>query len=286
MLAQLYAGKNQYPAAIKHIKVALERSNNAMNIKQIAANLYRMQGVQLRNQNKLADARESLMQAVQLFPENASFLGNMIETEIAAKNIAEAQKLLDQFVKTPENEGERLFLQGLIRFAENKNEEGLQLYMESWNIKPMEVVAEQIYGVHQKASDKENAEKFLVEWNEKLPGSNRAPLLLAVTAQSKNDPAQAITWYEKSVELNPQMPAALNNLAWMYYERKDPRALEYAKRAYDIAPNVAAIADTYGWILVEKGELKKGIELLTKAAALEPENQEILYHLKEAQSRQ
>jgi len=286
VLAQLYAGKNQFPAAIKHIKVALERSNNAVNIKQIAANLYRMQGVQLRNQNKLAEARESLMQAVELFPENASYLGNMIETEIAAKNISEAQKLLDQFVKTPENEGERLFLQGLIRFAENKNAEGLQLYMDSWKAKPMEVVAEQIYGVHQKAGDKENAEKFLIEWNEKLPGSNRAPLLLAVTAQSKNDPEQAITWYEKSVELNPEMPAALNNLAWMYYERKDPRALEYAKKAYDLAPNVAAIADTYGWILVEKGELKKGIELLTKAAALEPENQEILYHLKEAQSRQ
>jgi tetratricopeptide (TPR) repeat protein len=286
VLAQLYVGRNQFPEAIKHVNIALERSNNAANIKQIAANLYRMQGLQFRSQNKLAEARESLMQAMKLFPESANYLGNIIETEIAAKNLPEAQKLLDQFVKTPENEGERLFLQGLIRFAEDKKEEGLQLYLDSWKAKPMEIVAEQIYGVYQKADDKEKAESFLLEWNEKIPGSKRAPLLLAVMAQSKNDSAQAISWYEKSVELNPTMPAALNNLAWMYYERKDPRALEFAKRAYDAAPNVAAIADTYGWILVERGDLQKGIELLTKAATLEPENKEILQHLNEAKSRQ
>jgi cellulose synthase operon protein C len=286
VLAQLYVGKNQFSEAIKHIDIALERSNNATNIKQIAANLYRLQGVQLRGQNKLPEARESLMQAIKLFPENADYLAVLIETEIGAKNIQEAQKLLDQFVKTPENEAERLFLQGLIRFAEDKKDEGFQLYMQSWAAKPMEIVAEQIYGFHHKGGNQEKAEAFLADWYEKLPKSNRASLLLAVSAQGKNDPKQAIAWYEKSVELNPQMPAALNNLAWMYYESKDPRALEYAKRAYELAPNVAAIVDTYGWILVERGDLQKGIELLTKAVALEPDNQEMQYHLKEAQSRQ
>ncbi len=286
VLAQMYVGNNQLPAALKHIEVALERSNGATNIKQIAANLYRMQGIQLGSQNKLAEARESLMQAVKLFPDNPNYLGSMIEMEITAKNIQEAQNLLDQFVKTPENEAERSFLQGMIRFAEGKGEEGLQLYLASWNAKPMELVADQIYGLYQKAGDKEKAGQFLQEWNEKLPQSPRVPLLMAVTAQSNNDAEQAIGWYEKTVERNPTMPAALNNLAWMYYERKDPRALEYAKKAYEVAPEVAAVADTYGWILVESGNLQQGIELLTKASELDPENQEILNHLKEAKGRQ
>lgn len=285
VLAQMYAGKNQIAEAIKHVEIALTRSNNASNIKQLAANLYRMQGIQYRGENKLTEARESLMQSVKLLPDNADYLAVLIETEIAAKNVPEAQKLLDEFAKTEDNESERLFLQGLIRFAEDKPEEGFQLYVDSWNSKPMEVAAEKIYAFHLKADEKEKALAFLNEWYEKLPNSPRAPLLLAVNAQGQNDPKKAISWYEKSVELNPQMPAALNNLAWMYYETKDPRALEYAKRAYDLAPDVAAIADTYGWILVERGDLQKGIELLTKAAALEPDNQEILYHLNEAKSR-
>lgn len=286
VLAQILAMQNNLVDAIKHVQVALERSKQGIHVKQLAANLYRLQGVQFRAQNKLTEARESLMQAVKLLPENASFLGNLIETEIAAKNIPEAQKLLDQFIKTPENEAERLFLQGLIRFAEDKKDEGIALYLQSWGAKPMETVAEQIFNYYQKAGDKAKAEEFLEKWIAYNPESRTASLMMAVTAQGKKDNEQALTWYEKSVELNPNMPAALNNLAWMYYERKDPRAIEYAKKAYDLAPNTAPIADTYGWILVEKGDLVRGIELLNKAAQLDPDNKEIQEHLKEAQSRQ
>lgn len=286
VLAQILAMQNNLADAIKHVEVALERSKQGIHVKQLAANLYRLQGVQLRAQNKLTEARESLMQAVKLLPENASFLGNLIETEIAAKNIPEAQKLLDQFIKTPDNEAERLFLQGLIRFAEDKKDEGIALYLQSWSAKPMESVAEQIFNYYQKAGDKAKAEEFLDKWIAYNPESRTASLMMAVTAQGKKDNEQALTWYEKSVQLNPNMPAALNNLAWMYYERKDPRALEYAKKAYDLAPNTAPIADTYGWILVEKGDLVRGIELLNKAAQLDPDNKEIQDHLKEAKSRQ
>ena len=286
VLAQIYAAQNKLPDAIKHIDIALERSRQGSNVKKMAANLYRLQGVQFRSQNKLTEARESLMQAVKLMPENASFLGNLIETEIAANNITEAQKLLDQFISVPENEAERLFLQGVIRVAEGKPDEGIQLYLESWEVKPLEIVAEQIFGFYQKAGDKASAEVFLEKWIAKLPDSKTASLMMAVTAQGKNDSDKALEWYEKTVALNPNMPAALNNLAWLYYERKDPRATEYAKRAYDLAPNVAPIVDTYGWILVETGDLKKGIELLSRAIQLDPDNKEIQEHLSDAKQRQ
>jgi cellulose synthase operon protein C len=223
---------------------------------------------------------------VKMFPENASFLGNLIETEITANNLGEAQKLLDQFVKLPENEAERLFLQGLIRFAEDKKDEGIALYLQSWETKPMESVAEQIFGYYQKAGEKAKADEFLAKWIAKNPESRTATLMMALSAQGKKDTEEAVTWYEKTVQLNPNMPAALNNLAWMYYERKDPRAVEYAKRAYELAPNVAAIADTYGWILVERGDLQQGITLLRRAVELEPENKEIQEHLTEALRRQ
>ena len=285
VLAQIYTAQNQLADAIKHMDIALERSKQGANVKKMAANLHRLQGAQFRSQGKLPEARESLMKAVKLSPENASFLGSLIETEIAAQNIPEAQKLLDQFITTPENEAERLFLQGVIRLAEGRNEEGIQLYLESWKAKPLDIVAEQIFGFYQRANDKTNAEKFLNQWVELLPESKAAPLMMAVTAQSKDDSDKALEWYEKTVALNPQMPAALNNLAWLYYEKKDPRAIEYAKKAYNLAPNIAPIVDTYGWILVEMGDLEKGMELLTKAIQLDPNNKEIQDHLLEAKSR-
>ena len=45
------------------------------------------------------------------------------------------------------------------------------------------------------------------------------------------------------------MPA-LNNLATAYQQEKNPLALEYAEKAYKLAPDSPAVLDTLGWILV------------------------------------
>ena len=285
LLSQLELQNNQIDKSIAHIEQALTRSNEAANVKQIAARLYQTQGVMLRKEKKLAEARTSFLRAVKLFPENAGFLNNLIEVELSDNNIAEAQKLLDQFVKTDGNEAERLYLQASIRTAENKVDDALTLYRTAWGIKPLEQVAEAIYGIYQTQKKTDLMNSFGKEWSEKLPKSYRATLVNAISAQQANNQDEALRWYEKTVELAPKMPAALNNLAWMYYEKKDERAEEIAKRAYELAPNSSAVLDTYGWILVEKGKVVEGLEYLQRAAAAAPENKEILDHVKEAQKR-
>lgn len=285
LLSQLELQNNKIDKSIEYIEHALSRSNEATNVKQIAARLYQAQGVLLRKDKKLADARAAFLRAVKLFPENASFLNNLIEVELADNNFAEAQKLLDQFVKTDENEAERLYLQASIRMAEKKVDEGLTLYRTAWGLKPLEPVAEAIYGIYQMQQKTDLMASFGKEWAEKIPGSYRAALINAINAQQANNQSEALTWYEKTIELAPKMPAALNNLAWMYHEKKDPRAEEMAKRAYELAPNNPAILDTYGWILVEKGNVAEGLEYLQRAANAAPDNKEILDHVKEAQKR-
>ena len=285
VLAQILQEQKQMPEAIKYIDKALERSAKAQNVKQLAANLYQNYGIWLYSQNKGADAKIYLLKALNFYPENVLYLTSVIQLEIAQKNIPEAQKLLDQFAQTKENEHSRLFLQGVIRFAETKNEDGLDLYRKSWATQPSEIVAEALLQHYQKAEQKEQLETFLNDWSKKMPTSYRAALLQAITAQNNNKPDEALKWYEKSVEIAPNMPIALNNLAWMYYERKDPRALELAKRAAQLAPSSAEILDTYGWILVETGKVKEGIEILERAASIASNNQDILQHLKAAKTR-
>ena len=72
---------------------------------------------------------------------------------------------------------------------------------------------------------------------------------------------------------------ALNNLAWLYFEDGDSRALDLAQRAHNRAPERAEIIDTYGWLLIKGGRLEKGLSLLEKAAKRAPENGDIRYHL-------
>jgi Tfp pilus assembly protein PilF len=90
---------------------------------------------------------------------------------------------------------------------------------------------------------------------------------------------QAIAHYETSLKQNPKNLLALNNLAWLYQQSHDPRAASTAEQAYKLQPDNPAVADTLGWILIERGDVKRGLELTRKALAKAPEAAEIRYHL-------
>jgi len=71
---------------------------------------------------------------------------------------------------------------------------------------------------------------------------------------------------------------ATSNLAAIYWRQKDPRALDYFEQSYKLKPDSATIIDNLGWVLVERGKLERGLELLGRAAAQAPDNPEIRYH--------
>lgn len=77
----------------------------------------------------------------------------------------------------------------------------------------------------------------------------------------------------------------LNNLA--YAQEKQGRmdsALKNALAAVKLEPDNASILDTAGWLLVQTGSKERGIEMLTKAARLDPENQTVAQHLSKARA--
>lgn len=90
---------------------------------------------------------------------------------------------------------------------------------------------------------------------------------------------EALKQYESLIRTYPNNGPALNNLAWLYYERGDSRALPLAERAVEAAPNAAAVADTLGWILVEQNETERGLRELQRALTLDKDNPDIRYHV-------
>jgi predicted Zn-dependent protease len=74
----------------------------------------------------------------------------------------------------------------------------------------------------------------------------------------------------------------LNNVAWAMSKLKDPAAVGFAQRAYELKPDDGAIADTYATILIDNGDVPRGLAILQKAVADTPGNREIRYHLAQA----
>ncbi len=86
----------------------------------------------------------------------------------------------------------------------------------------------------------------------------------------------------KSCRLQPENVMILNNLAWAAMETKDPGALGYAEKAYSLAPQNASVLDTYGWLLLQKGDVKRSVELLTAAVNRAPKDPDMRLHLAKA----
>jgi tetratricopeptide (TPR) repeat protein len=92
--------------------------------------------------------------------------------------------------------------------------------------------------------------------------------LATIQQQLKNYPATRDA-YERSLTIAPDFVPALNNLAEIYSEQLGDldKALVFANKARNLAPNVPQIADTLGWIYFKKGDYGTALPLLQEAAA-------------------
>jgi len=73
----------------------------------------------------------------------------------------------------------------------------------------------------------------------------------------------------------------LNNIAYLYAEdgRDLPTALQFASRAYMLAPNDGFVLDTLGYVLLKNKKFDEAEKVLKKASETLPGNPSVHYHL-------
>lgn len=100
-------------------------------------------------------------------------------------------------------------------------------------------------------------------------------MLLGTKAAKRGDQKMASFHLEQANRINPRIPSALNNLAWVYLNMKDSDlddALQLVNSAIEIDPSQATFYDTRGKIYVELGRYEDAVTDLTKALNDLPEN--------------
>ena len=87
--------------------------------------------------------------------------------------------------------------------------------------------------------------------------------------------------YEKVLAVNPSFVPALNNLAYLYSEplRQPDKAYALAEKARQLQPNDPAVADTLGWVLLQRGEYARALALAEEAAPKLPTDPGAAFHL-------
>jgi tetratricopeptide (TPR) repeat protein len=118
------------------------------------------------------------------------------------------------------------------------------------------------------------AEKLLNAAVERNPKSVAVVNSLAMLMQSSGRTAEAATLNRRVLELDPNDPIALNNLAWILCEddHQYQEALKFANRGLKVAPDYADLLDTRGVALYRLGQFDKAAEDFSRCVDLYPAN--------------
>lgn len=275
-LAGLLASQNQNGEALKELADAARRHPTSALIPLAMA------GIQLGMKNPDA-ARDSLRQSLKLSPGWLPAANVLANLEAAAGRLPAALDVVKAVRRADPNGSASYILEGDVYSVAQRQAQAAAAYSAAYRLIPGSAAA--IHAMQAKRRANINApEAELLDWVAKTPADFRARRALSDFYMSVGRNGPAIQELEKVVQAQPADGLALNNLAWLYQQAKDSRALPTAEKAYGISPGVAAVGDTYGWILFTTGDSTKALEVLRKAAALAPENGQIQLHFAHALS--
>jgi len=226
-----------------------------------------------------AEARAALNEALKRKPGYVDAKYVLASLDVREGKYEEALAVARQFQKSAPRSALGFTLEGDVRTAQKEYAEAVTAYQAAATRDDTWALTQKIFDAYAHAGQREAGQQQILQWLEKRPEDKAARLYLAqVYMRSQQYPA-ALDQYQRLLKQDPENAAILNNLAWLYEQEKDPRALEFAERAYKSQPDAAFVLDTLGWILVKRGELARGKELLQRAVYQGTDNPETKYHL-------
>jgi putative PEP-CTERM system TPR-repeat lipoprotein len=279
LAAQLELRRGDVAAARNHTKqlqLLLGQSNRAEVLLTLAA-------LQVRT-GEYTLARRNLESALQRAPASPGVLFELARLELRENQVVAARRRLDeidtlQLAEPQINEQQLTLLRADVLQAENSLDAAADLYATLAREGSRDAVIRLItLAVRRDQNDLALAES--ARWLSARPDDVGVRLLRADVLLRTADNEAAIEDYQ--IVAGASNPVALNNLAWLYLQKDDSRALATAQRAYELAPENPDIADTLGWILVQQGQAAEGLKYLEQSVEGRSDNPSVRYHLAQA----
>jgi putative PEP-CTERM system TPR-repeat lipoprotein len=220
-----------------------------------------------------ARSEQQLRVAVDIDPQSTPALLGLAQLTAARRDFTGARSWVARLPASPL----RVRLEADVAAAEGKVDEAAVGYGRAYDAQPSAELAIRAYDAGRRAG-RERPEEKLEAWAAAHPDDATSNFALGSVALTKGQQDEAARRYEAVLAKSPNHAATLNNLAWIYSERGDARALELAERASAAEPNNPSIADTLGWLYVRQGQAAKGLPLLEKAIGGLTDQAEVRYH--------
>jgi len=175
---------------------------------------------------------------------------------------------------------------GDLHLHAGRAEQAIAAYEEGWRKQPSAALAVALARARLRQGGGEAALAPLRDWLAQEPEDHQVRLMLAEHLLGLGALERAQVEYEAMIESQAMNPVVWNNLAWLYQQAGDARAVGHGERALALAPGQPAIMDTFGWILLDTGDASRAASLLRQAHEGAPGNADIAYHYAVALHRQ
>ncbi|MEK6662403.1 MAG: XrtA/PEP-CTERM system TPR-repeat protein PrsT [Pseudomonadota bacterium] len=224
-------------------------------------------------------ARSALRKALELKPDYVEALTALSALEARTGNHAEAIRLAREQQTRSADSSLGFAMEGDALMMAKRYAEAARLYGQALAKNQISSLVVKQHLALLRAGDAKKADDTLLGWLKAHPQDQVARAYLAESYTQRRLNRQAIDLYQTLLGAAPNNTVVLNNLAILYQEERDPRALAMAEKAYKLKPDSPALTDTLGWMLVQQGQTARGLQLIEKAAALVPKHPEIRFHL-------
>jgi len=275
---KMYVAQRNFEQALPPLRALVKRAPDS----PVSHALY---GEALLLLSRIEEARRALEKARMKNREYLPAWVLLVKVELQASRIEEAGRIVDKMkllfpgqLVVDEMAGEILMSQG-------RYDEAARIYKSVIERDASRKPAAMNYYLANKQAGDDDAYKILDKWLLEHPQDAGVRLILAGEYLQNKMKEKAMSQYEEVVNLQGDNVVALNNLAWLYDQAGDARAIQMAEKAYMTKPANAAIVDTYAWLLVRQGNVSQGLKLLRTAFQSMPDNHDVGYHLAYALSK-
>jgi cellulose synthase operon protein C len=241
----------------------------AKQIPNAAGPLVRLAGAYTANKDYAGAVRE-LRRALELEPGNLDITRELASVFVLQGSpdaaVREARAVQERDPKSAAGH----VLEGDIYAAQKQWAEAERAYARGQKVVAAPGIAIRRVAVLDASGKRAEADAAGAAWMKEQPKDVVVRTFLAERALGQKDYKQAATLYQSALALQPENALLLNNYAWSIGRLGDPRALEFAERATQLQPEAAPILDTYGMLLAERGQVDRGLEMMTRAVQFGP----------------
>lgn len=224
------------------------------------------------------DARASYQRATELLPQSGQLPITMGRQSLRDGRYKEALAIASAMQQSDSTLTDGLRLEGDVWMAQGEHGSALAAYDRAFESAPDGELLRQRALASIAIGDSQRAAQMLTAWLGDNPDDTEVRSSLAQVYRDSGNLQAAVAAYEKIAAAAGVSARALIELASLYNELGDDRALQTAHRAWEIAPDNLQVGSTYGAMLVDAGDPARGLELIDGALQKSPSEPQLLLY--------